>query len=44
MEIKKSEWAEWVEILFQTDAETFSFLSWKTKKFIPKKYILGRSL
>ena len=36
---KMSEWAEWVEILrgftkfiFQTDAECFSFLSWKTIK------------
>ena len=34
-------WMSWMswnfvrfhEILFQTDAETFSFLSWKTKKF-----------
>ena len=33
------------EILFQTDAENFSFLSWKTKKFYSKKiYNLGRSL
>ena len=31
------------EILFQTDAENFSFLSYKTKSFIPKKYDLGRS-
>ena len=32
------------KILFQTDAENFSFLSYKTKKFIPKKkYDLGRS-
>ena len=33
------------EILFQTDAESFSFLSWKTKKNIfQKKYNLGGSL
>ena len=25
------------EILFQTDAESFSFLSWKTKKFYFKR-------
>ena len=32
------------EILFQTDAENFSFLSYKTKKFYSwKKYDLGRS-
>ena len=32
------------EILFQTDTENFSFLSYKTKNFIPKKkYDLGRS-
>ena len=29
------------EILFQTDAESFSFLSWKTKQFY--SYFLGRS-
>ena len=30
------------EISFQTDAESFSFLSWKTKKFCPyKKILLG---
>ena len=27
------------EIQFQTDAESFNFLSWKTKKFIPKENI-----
>ena len=33
-------WLSWnFEILFQTDAESFSFLSWKTKSFIPKKNI-----
>ena len=33
------------EILFQTDVESSSFLSWKTKKFSsPKKYNLGHSL
>ena len=32
------------EILFQTDAENFSFLSYKTKKFLfLKRYNLGRS-
>ena len=45
---KWAEWAEWVEALwgfkvscffFQTDAEIFSFLSWKQKSFIPKKNI-----
>ena len=31
------------ENLFQTDVESFSFLSWKTKKsFLPKKYDLGQ--
>ena len=30
------------EILFQTDAESFSILSWKTKKFYSLKKILGR--
>ena len=31
------------EIIFQADAESFSFLSWKTKKFYSKKkYFLGR--
>ena len=35
-------WLSWYfvrfrEILLQTDAESCSFLSWKTKKFIPKK-------
>ena len=47
-----SEWAEWVEnfvrfhkIIFQTDAESFSFLFWKTKKVLfLKKYNLVRSL
>ena len=28
------------EILFQTDAENFSFLYWKQKSFIPKEYII----
>ena len=27
------------KILFQTDAESFSFLSWKTKKFYSQKNI-----
>ena len=31
-----------LKLFFQTDAESFSFLSWKS--FIPKKYNLGRSL
>ena len=44
-EIKISEWAECVEIwwgfmiFFQTDAENFSSLSWKTKKFYSWKNI-----
>ena len=29
------------EIQFQTDAKTFSILSWKTKKFYSKKNILS---
>ena len=33
------------EIPFQTDAESFCFLSWKTKQFYPwKMYFLSRSL
>ena len=40
-------WMSWnfvrcYEILFQTDAESFSFLSWKTKKNIPKKKKISR--
>ena len=32
------------EIIFQTDAESFSFLPWKTKKVLfLKNYKLGRS-
>ena len=31
------------EFSFLTDAENFSFVSWKQKSFIPKKYDLGRS-
>ena len=38
IEIVWMSWMSWMfvrfhEILFQTDAESFSFLSWKTKKF-----------
>ena len=32
-----SNFVRFLEILFQADAESFSFLSWKTKSFIPKK-------
>jgi hypothetical protein len=41
-------WISWMswnfvrchEIIFQTDAESFSFPSWTPKSFIPKKYII----
>ena len=33
-------WSFMYLIHFQKDAENFSFLSWKKKSFIPKKYII----
>ena len=35
--------ARFHEIQFQTEPKNFSFLSWKTKKNIPKKKILSRT-